>query len=113
MKRTLTVFFLLISLLIAARFQAVDKLNAQVPEFAITRIAFGSCNRQDKEQPLWPSIIQNQPQLWIWLGDNIYDDTQDMAVLKQQYTLEKTHPGYRQLLSTCPVIVSGMIMIMD
>ncbi|MES2732547.1 MAG: alkaline phosphatase D family protein [Bacteroidota bacterium] len=104
MKKTLTVFFLLFSLLIAARFQAVEKPSTPTVEPTITRIAFGSCSRQDQEQPLWPVIVQNQPQLWIWLGDNIYGDTQDMAMLKQQYALEKQHPGYRQLLSTCPVI---------
>jgi len=37
-------------------------------------IAFGSCNRDTMEQPLWPIISGNQPDLWIWGGDNVYAD---------------------------------------
>lgn len=104
MKKTLIPFFLLFGLLIAARFQAPGVVNERVVGPTLTRIAFGSCNRQDEKQPLWPFIVQNQPQLWIWLGDNIYGDTQDMTVMKQKYELAKNDPGYRQLLATCPVI---------
>ncbi|MBU6168900.1 MAG: alkaline phosphatase family protein, partial [Bacteroidetes bacterium] len=39
---------------------------------AITTIAFGSCDRQDLPQDIWKAVAQNQPDLWIWTGDNIY-----------------------------------------
>ncbi|MCR9083112.1 MAG: alkaline phosphatase family protein, partial [Cyclobacteriaceae bacterium] len=41
-------------------------------EEEITRIAFGSCNRQNRPQPLWQPIVSDNPDLWIWMGDNIY-----------------------------------------
>ena len=37
-------------------------------------IAFSSCNRDEVPQPLWPVIAEENPDLWIWAGDNIYAD---------------------------------------
>ena len=45
-------------------------------------IAFGSCNHQNKEQILWDDIISEDPNLWIWLGDNIYAGAMDAEQLK-------------------------------
>jgi alkaline phosphatase D len=75
-----------------------------VPEKTISRITFGSCSRQGMEQPLWKFVAESKPDLWIWLGDNIYGDSEDMNVLKEKYNLQKSHPDYQNLLKTCPVI---------
>jgi len=69
----------------------------------IERVALGSCNKENLPQPLWESIVAFQPQLWIWLGDNIYGDTHDMKELAAKYALQKSNPGYKKLLATCPV----------
>ncbi|MFT2009284.1 hypothetical protein ACMA1I_11470 [Pontibacter sp. 13R65] len=50
-------------------------------------IAFGSCNRQNLPQPMWSAIMNDKPNLWIWLGDNIYGDSDDMAFLKGKYDM--------------------------
>jgi len=70
----------------------------------VSRIALGSCNGQDSEQPLWGSILQNKPDLWIWLGDIVYGDTEDPEFLKEKYTKQKNNPEYQKLLNTTPVI---------
>ena len=70
----------------------------------IERVAMGSCNKQDLPQPLWEPILAFQPQLWIWLGDNIYGDTADMSKLARKYSEQKSNPGYRKLLATVPVV---------
>ncbi|MGK7393875.1 MAG: alkaline phosphatase D family protein [Candidatus Cyclobacteriaceae bacterium M3_2C_046] len=67
-------------------------------------IAFGSCNRQDLLQPLWPAILEENPQLWIWLGDNIYGDTYDMEVMAQKYIRQKQQPDYHQLREATEII---------
>lgn len=69
-----------------------------------TLIAFGSCNNQSRPQPLWSSIRQNHPNLFIWLGDNIYGDTHDMEVMKAKYDRQKQNEDYQHLLSEMPVI---------
>ncbi|CAK9325072.1 unnamed protein product [Citrullus colocynthis] len=44
------------------------------PQPVVSRIAFGSCAHQDAPQPIWNSIINFDPHVFIWLGDNIYGD---------------------------------------
>ncbi len=70
----------------------------------LQNIAFGSCNKQDSPQPLWQPILASNPDLWIWLGDNIYGDTHDMAAMQAMYEKQKEHPDYQKLLQQVPVI---------
>ncbi len=74
------------------------------PAAPLTRIAFGSCNRQDLDQPLWKPILAWQPQLWIWLGDNIYGDSADPAVLAAKWQRQKANPGYKKLAARVPIL---------
>ncbi len=80
------------------------KSKALNTEESLTTIAFGSCNKHDMAQPTWESVVQNQPDLWIWLGDIIYGDTENMETLKKKYDAQKLNPTYQQLLKTCPII---------
>lgn len=59
---------------------------------------------QSGEQLIWNEIIKNNPQLWIWLGDNIYANTEDIPKMKQDYEAAKTNPNYQLLMKQCPVI---------
>jgi alkaline phosphatase D len=70
----------------------------------IERILFGSCSRPWLPQPLWLAILENQPQLWIWLGDIVYADTEDMDRLRETYALGKSAPGYQSLRAMCPIL---------
>ena len=70
----------------------------------LQRIAFGSCAKQDKPQPIWDAVVEMKPQLFIFLGDNIYGDTEDMAVLKSKWGQLDAQPGYEKLKQTCRVI---------
>lgn len=70
----------------------------------LTRIAFGSCNNEQMEQPLWDKIVAQKPKLWIWLGDNIYADTEDTLELKKCWELQESKPGYQNLVKNIPII---------
>jgi alkaline phosphatase D len=72
----------------------------------LSRIAVGSCIRQDKPQPIWPSVMAVSPELMILLGDNIYGDTQDMAVLKAKYEKLGADPGFARLRAECPIVAT-------
>lgn len=71
---------------------------------AISRIAFGSCNRADLPQPLWPVISEKEPDLWVWLGDNIYADTKDMAVMLAKYARQFNQPNYAAFRKETPIL---------
>ena len=70
----------------------------------LTRIAFGSCARQDKEQPIWDSVLATRPDLFVFLGDNIYGDTRDMSELRRKYAQLAAKPGFRKLRASTPVL---------
>ncbi len=73
-------------------------------ERLLSRIAFGSCAKQDKPQPIWEAVVETKPQMFLFLGDNIYGDTDDMNVLRAKYALLGDQPGYQKLKQTCPVL---------
>uniref|UniRef100_A0A2C9U0N5 PhoD-like phosphatase metallophosphatase domain-containing protein n=1 Tax=Manihot esculenta TaxID=3983 RepID=A0A2C9U0N5_MANES len=94
----------------------------------VTRIAFGSCANQSAPQPIWNAIIDFDPQLFIWLGDNIYGDVRrpfklfgkertigpwknvprfvpsSQQEMESRYHKAKTIPGYSRLPQTAKVI---------
>ncbi len=74
------------------------------PAGEVTRIAFGSCNRSDLPQPLWSPILETKPDLWVWAGDIVYGDTNDMQELAAKYSEQATNPGYQALRARVPVI---------
>ncbi|MGK0387862.1 MAG: alkaline phosphatase D [Maribacter sp.] len=67
-------------------------------------IAFGSCNKHDSPQPLWGPLIQTQPDVWIWLGDAIYGDSEDEAVLRKKYAAQNANKGYQKIKAISSVI---------
>lgn len=40
----------------------------------VDRIAFGSCNQQADSQAFWAGIAATEPDLFVYLGDNVYGD---------------------------------------
>ncbi|WP_190311494.1 alkaline phosphatase D family protein [Polaribacter sp. IC066] len=69
-------------------------------------IAFGSCNKQYKPNILWKEIKKNNPDVWIWGGDNIYSDTDDMAKMKRDYNALTQQKGYAELTKNIPVLAT-------
>lgn len=77
---------------------------ARAEETVLSRIAFGSCAKQEKPMPVWDAVLEMQPQLFVFLGDNIYADTDDMEVMKAKYQQLADQPGLVKLREVCPVI---------
>lgn len=67
-------------------------------------IAFGSCNHQDLDQSIWTAVLAHHPDLWIWGGDNVYADTEDMAFLYEKYFKQKHGKGYKELRQEAMVL---------
>lgn len=83
----------------------VNKSIENTPKVAIDyTIAFGSCNKQNVDNILWDDIIQQNPNLWIWGGDNIYADTDNMEVLRTEYNKQLNDKGYKKLLETTKIL---------
>ncbi len=76
------------------------------PSAIVERIAFGSCCNQKRSQVIWPTIAAQKPQLFLFLGDNIYGDSEDMEVLRAKYDELNANPGYAALREICPVLAT-------
>lgn len=94
-------------------------LNAKFPsdfETPLEVIAFGSCNRDELPQPLWPVIAEEAPDLWIWAGDNIYADwyerpdgqrvkfTINREWVTKRYASQFNKPGYTAFRKQTPIL---------
>jgi len=71
---------------------------------AMSTIALGSCNWEHSPQPMWSVLSERNPDLFIWLGDNVYGDTEDMSVLEGRYTQQKSIHDYKLFSENRPII---------
>jgi len=68
------------------------------------KILFGSCSHQDKVMPIFTAINKEQASLFIFLGDNIYGDTENMVEMADKYQRLGNNKGFQQLISTTKTI---------
>ncbi|MEM1445534.1 MAG: alkaline phosphatase D family protein [Planctomycetota bacterium] len=68
----------------------------------VTRLAFGSCAKESVPQPIWSAVAnawQSEvptaaPEVWVWAGDNVYNDTEDLAEIERKWAELSSIPGY-------------------
>ncbi|TWU31825.1 alkaline phosphatase D family protein [Novipirellula artificiosorum] len=72
----------------------------------LTKIALGSCAREGQSQPIWEAVADSRPDLFVFLGDNIYADTTDMKVMKRKYGLLAADQGFQRVTRTCPILAT-------
>jgi alkaline phosphatase D len=68
------------------------------------RVAFGSCARVElfPEQPIWRAIQRSEPDLFFWLGDNIYADTLDPDLLPEFYRQQRSVSDLLPVIRSVP-----------
>lgn len=81
-----------------------SELLAELSEKAVQRIAFGSCNNTSKDLSYWSLIDRDRPDLWIWLGDNIYADLTSLAERESRYMQLKHYPHYAEFRRKTPIV---------
>lgn len=99
--RWLTQTLALLALLIAAPVAWAQQPAA--PE-QVSTIAFGSCARQTLPQPIWDTIAQREPDLFIFLGDTAYADSTDPDAIAATFeTLGRIEP-FARFREQCPIL---------
>lgn len=68
------------------------------------RLAFGSCARHqlDADQPIFRAIAAAEPDLFFWLGDNIYADSASAWVFAEDYRRQRAVPATLPLMRSVP-----------
>lgn len=115
----------LLLLATTALLQACSGTGAEQPakhpptsEPAITRIAFGSCAKERLPQPIWQDILKQQPDIFLFIGDNQYADywekngklqsapVESKARINEAYQALAAKPGFAKLRSSIPVLAT-------
>ena len=67
-------------------------------------LAMGSCARfsLDRVQPIWTAMADRSPDLFFWLGDNIYGDALDADILAEEYRRQRDLESYQPVMHTIP-----------
>ncbi len=71
-----------------------------------TTIAFGSCGHQDEPQPILGLAASYKPDVFIFLGDNIYGDTDNMDTLRAKYQRWAQKTEYKKLDSSTRILAT-------
>lgn len=72
----------------------------------VTKIAFGSCGWQDEQQPILALAAEQKPDAFIFLGDNIYGDTDDMDTLQAKYNRWGAMAEFKRLDSATKIFAT-------
>ncbi|MFC2126143.1 alkaline phosphatase D family protein [Bacteroidota bacterium] len=108
MERRDNIFLLILLLLSASKLLSctggeskklsqLDSLNTGIIP---ATIAFGSCSHEYDDNQLWEEVMTHDPDIWIWMGDNIYGDSYYMNVLSEKYERQKMRDSYQKLLNS-------------
>jgi alkaline phosphatase D len=84
------------------------------PDAVLTRIAFGSCADEERPQPIWQTIAAADPDLFLFMGDNVYADRVDNvaisattpAMIAEAYELLGQHPDFSAFHREVPIMAT-------
>ena len=81
----------------------------------VSRIAFGSCYKPEKSTPLWGKVSEFDPQVWLWLGDNVYADVIDGKYIRKDLPKDAFARAYADLkksegVTTLQALPKGRVM---
>lgn len=72
----------------------------------LAKVAFGSCANQDQPAPLWKDISATHPDLFLFLGDNVYASSPSQQPIAEQYKKLDSIPEYLELRKTVPFMAT-------
>ena len=72
----------------------------------ITTIAFGSCAWENRPFHTLSLAADYEPDVFVFLGDNIYGDTKVMDTLQAKYDRLAAKPPFQKLLKTSEIIAT-------
>jgi alkaline phosphatase D len=82
---------------------------------SLTRIAFGSCLNETKEQDIWNTIAADNPDLFLFIGDNIYGDAYRsdprwpdpaMPKMRESYNTLAAVPEFAEFRAQTPLLTT-------
>ncbi|NRA65306.1 MAG: alkaline phosphatase family protein [Pseudobacteriovorax sp.] len=94
------------SLLALGRAFVVPSIAALPETGTLQRITFGSCARQTRGQPIWRTIGARSPDMFLFLGDNVYADTNSPRIMRSRYADLAAIPEFAEFRSQIPIMAT-------
>lgn len=114
MKRQILAFALCVGFLAQGCYKCDDYLTKSfdcTPTFAaiptdsiISSISFGSCSSQEIAQPILGDVVGLNPDLFIYLGDNVYADAKNCDDFFSAYSALACRQEFKNLVGKIPTI---------
>ena len=70
----------------------------------VNSFGFASCNDQNQEQPFWPIILNQNPDLFLMMGDNVYASAKSDKPIVDQYIKLNKNTDYRNVREKIPFL---------
>jgi alkaline phosphatase D len=67
-------------------------------------ITFGSCNHQGLPQEMWLNMLDNKPDVFIFLGDNVYGNCRNVDCLVKTYNQQLKKSYFMDFAEKVPII---------
>ncbi|AVP98286.1 phosphodiesterase [Ahniella affigens] len=83
---------------------AAEPRGLPAADAVLTRIGFGSCAYEGTSQPIWKAVNKSAPELFVFLGDNVYLDTRDPAIMARKYRQLADQRGFRRLRANTALV---------
>mgnify|MGYP006280800383 CR=1 FL=1 len=74
----------------------------------VSVVGFGSCHKLGNSHEVWDAVNAVKdgegPDVWVWLGDNVYADTEDMGEMRAKYERLRSLDGVDELFRESVVL---------
>ena len=70
----------------------------------VDRLVFVSCFKESRKALALQSIVDWKPDVFIWMGDNMYGNSEDVAVLRERYQKVLNNPDYLKIRENSVVV---------
>ncbi len=87
------------------RYRSVPLATRTAPAGAADfRVAFGSCARiaRDTVQRIFDVVVRESPDLFLWLGDNVYADSEAPEAIADEYRRQREVHSLQPLIHSVP-----------
>lgn len=102
----LSALFLIGILMAFSSFPVMTPAQPPEQDQVLRKIVFGSCIQQDLPTPIFFTMAGEFPDLILFLGDNIYADTEDMTEMRAKYDRLNANADFRKLQSRFPIMAT-------
>ena len=87
-------------------FAVLTGTAAAQTEAPVSKILFGSCIKQENPIPILETVLAQKPEVFLFLGDNIYADTDDMELMRKKYAALGANPGFTKLRESTTILAT-------